>query len=259
MPRVVPTEIVKIIDRWFPFAAKADEPGKGKAKLDIEHTGRVSAMIALIDRLPDELIVLPPAEYADFVASVARLRANASTAILKGKDYSFHGETVWRLRHTLSQCRDSSAAASGHGLTFITDATLRDDLRTDLAEANAALCEGRWKAATVLAGSIIEALLGSRLSELPQVTLQTAVSTIQWPSKRKPSGNDPFEWTLFQMIEVAATTKSISTPTKQQIDLARGYRNLIHPGVTLRTGERCGKDTALGALAGVERLIREFS
>jgi hypothetical protein len=59
------------------------------------------------------------------------------------------------------------------------------------------------------------------------------------------------------LIEVAAVAPVITKKTAEQIRLAKDFRNLIHPGVTSRTGERCGKDTALGALSGVERVIRD--
>ena len=61
------------------------------------------------------------------------------------------------------------------------------------------------------------------------------------------------------VIEVAALAQLVKHKTAAQIRLAKEFRNLIPPGRTLRTGERCGKDTALGALAGVESVILDLS
>ena len=254
MPRIVPSEIVRIIDDYFDWAAKPTEP---KVELNIGQMGRASAIIGLIDRLPDDLIELSPSDYADFLASVEMLRVKASIAIEKGSGYRFNGDAVWRLRHALAKCPDSSSRAAGHELKFIRPIGLREDLRRDLAEANHALREGRWKAATILSGSIIEALLVWKLLELTATARQAAISTAVWRRpKDKPNG-PPEEWKLFQLIEVARAAGSITADTTTQITLARNYRNLIHPGRTLKTGERCGKDTALAALSGVERVLRD--
>jgi hypothetical protein len=75
-------------------------------------------------------------------------------------------------------------------------------------------------------------------------------------AKKRPKGV-PERWLLWQLIAVAKQVPLCTADTIQQLELTQNYRNLIHPGRAIRSGERCGKDTALGALSGLERIIRE--
>jgi hypothetical protein len=59
----------------------------------------------------------------------------------------------------LRTCPDDAPAPSTTDPAFISDADLRADLLQDLGEVNRSLHNGEWKGATVLAGSIVEALL----------------------------------------------------------------------------------------------------
>jgi hypothetical protein len=189
MARLVPSEVVRIIDDYFQFASKPDKPDKQHARLGIKQIGRCSAIVALIDQLPQELIAVAPADYANFMASSARLRANVNAAMIRGESYTFYGESIWALRHALSQCPDSPGSNAGGNLRFIRQKALRDDLHRDLLEAQNALTEGRWKAATVLGGSIIEALLVWKLSNVPRIKLQAAVNSVIWqPAALRPTG-----------------------------------------------------------------------
>jgi hypothetical protein len=66
---------------------------------------------------------------------------------------------VQLLYKTLKQCPDAAPAPGTTDLLFITDPTLREELRLDVSMADQALANGEWKAATVPAGSDVEALL----------------------------------------------------------------------------------------------------
>ncbi len=69
------------------------------------------------------------------------------------------GDPVSLVHRMLSKCPDEAPAAGTEELKFVTDQALRNSLRPDLSAAESALHNGEWKAATVLAGSAIEALL----------------------------------------------------------------------------------------------------
>lgn len=87
--------------------------------------------------------------------------------------------------------------------------------------------------------------------------IQNATQSL-WPNpKKRPQGN-PEEWRLGEMIKGAQKLGLIAQQSAQQCDLARNYRNLIHPG-RLRQGEACDRATALGALGGCEIVVRELS
>jgi hypothetical protein len=63
------------------------------------------------------------------------------------------------IRRALAACPDESPAPETRELAFIEDTELRDGLRLDISAINRALSNSEWKAATVLAGSVVEALL----------------------------------------------------------------------------------------------------
>src|SRR6266436_525874 len=70
MPRVVPSQIVEFIDAEFTFARTRQE-----YNVDIQYTNRVSALLRLVDELPDELAMMDGAEYNQFVLSVSTIKS----------------------------------------------------------------------------------------------------------------------------------------------------------------------------------------
>lgn len=253
MPRVIPSEIIKIIDEEFSFAAKVDTNVPYLSQLQAP---AIMAIISLIDRLPESLVQLPPDKFARYIRSLERLREDIRISSTARHD--FPGHDVRHLRQLLAECPDESVLEAGHTLTFVSDAALRADLQTDIASAYSSLNDGRWKAATVLAGSVIEALLTWRLDRLNSTERGAAIEAgISDPAKR-PSG--PVEdWKLWQLIEVGKGAGFLREHTVDQATLTRHYRNFIHPGAAKRKDERVGKGVALGALAGLERVIEDVS
>jgi hypothetical protein len=155
-------------------------------------------------------------------------------------------------------CPDQLPAPSTHDLNFIADADLRADLRFDISAINQELANGEWKSATVLAGSVIEALLLWKLSTLNASDVASAEANVL---KRKTKPLD--EWDLHAFIEIAAVCPpgkpSIKSNTATQLRLAKDYRNLIHPGRSLRLQEKCDRATALAAVAGLEMVVRDLT
>jgi hypothetical protein len=132
MPRIVPSEVVRYIDEAFDFAAAPSEPS---VKLGLLQIGRLSAIGALIDRIPDELLTLPPKEYADLIGQLATLKGATAAALEHGTAYQFKGKHIWRLRHLLAQCVDEAPAIRTSALRFIRPKDFREDLRRDITEA----------------------------------------------------------------------------------------------------------------------------
>jgi hypothetical protein len=120
-------------------------------------------------------------------------------------------------------------------LQFIPDQDLRDSIRRDICAANQALHNGKWKAATVLAGAAIEALLYWKLGQVPANERGKGVSATVSQGKltKKPSTNLDL-WELEQFIEVAGVLDLIKPATAAATNLARSFRNLIHPGRAAR-------------------------
>ncbi|UFZ03169.1 hypothetical protein LQG66_28600 [Bradyrhizobium ontarionense] len=247
MPRVVPSEIIALIDQHYSaFNART---------LDITHAtvAGLMAIARLVDELPTELLTISGADYSDLVSGVEAIKNSVGFWQRKGAGQigvsEIRGRNVLSLiRDALAKCPDQSPSPVTADLAFISDADLRDSIRLDLSTATSALHNGEWKAATVLAGSAAEALLLWAIGPTPDLT--------NVPVKTK---GPPDEWALGVYIAVADSLGLIKRPTAQQITLAKDFRNLIHPGRAQRLGETCDKGAALTALAAVELIVRDLS
>ena len=119
-----------------------------------------------------------------------------------------------------------------------------------------ALQNGEWKAATVLAGSVVEALLLRALQQHPPEDVTTAVGTLVGNGTLRNPGSQLETWTLASYIEVALELRIIDPDTATQARLAKDFRNLIHPGRAQRLGQICDRATALSAVAAGEHVVR---
>jgi hypothetical protein len=117
-----------------------------------------------------------------------------------------------------------------------------------------------WKAATVLAGSLVEALLLWALGRRPKSEIDGAVARLEARGVHLPRAKREIsDWSLYEYIEVADELAIVSESTTAQTRLAKGFRNLIHPGLEQRRTVKCGRGEALGAIAAVEQVIRDLS
>jgi len=265
MPRVVPSQIVEFIDLTFPKAKKqTDEGGRGFS-LNRPDQHPCAGVVDLIAQLPAELLVLPGERYTEFVVSVAaikdtleiwKLRDHGLDVIPRFGDYN----PISFIRRALSLCPDEIPSKDTAELIFIREEDLRANLRIDISATNQALSNGEWKAATVLAGSVIEALLLWRLDQFGEEERNTARNCLvdEEIFRRDPSDNLD-RWHLHAFIELAAKLEVIGEDTSQQTRLAQEYRNLIHPGREKRLGQKCDRGTALAAVAAVEFIVRDLS
>jgi len=72
MPRVVPSQVVELIDRLFPWA-KTQLQGN-RIILQRRNALQLAAFIHLVEQIPNELIVLDGNSYAEFVGSIEAIR-----------------------------------------------------------------------------------------------------------------------------------------------------------------------------------------
>jgi hypothetical protein len=137
----------------------------------------------------------------------------------------------------------------------------RDSIRSDVGATYRALNNSEWKGATILAGATIEALLHWRLSEPPPTSAEIANAVSNLKTSRQhfspPASHD--DWVLSHFVAVAEVLMLIKPDTAKAADLARGFRNLIHPGVAVRRGQRCDMATAHSAIGALEHVIRDLS
>jgi hypothetical protein len=255
--RVVPSQVVETIDELFPRHTHHT--------YTIHTAGKISCVVKLIGEIPPELLRLPSDQYAQFRLHLSRLEFQLRSWLNRGGsdvDILTHGDAVASLREVLARCPDEYPAPATADLLFIPDQDLRGNIRADIGTANRALLNAEWKAATVLAGSAIEALLHWKLGEPPLTTAQINAAIVSAMSngklKKKPHQNRDY-WDLQTFIEVAAELSFITSETVTAANLARDYRNLIHPGKAARQSQVCDRATALSALAGLEHVIRDLT
>jgi hypothetical protein len=228
----------------------------------------VAGILGLIDKIPDELITLGAEQYGEFVFSIEQIRHQVAS--WEGQDDPRRPNyllcvirktsPIILIAHLLQKCPDQFPANSTSGLDFITETAFRDALRLDISDVNRAFANAEWKAATILAGSAIEALLLWSLKKHDQTAVFRAARdlTTGRTFQRKPPG-DLDNWNLFQYSHVCLEVKIIERATFAQVDLARDFRNFIHPGVAIQSGKVCDRATALSAVAGLEHVVRDFT
>jgi hypothetical protein len=263
MPRVVPSQVVEVIDRMFP---QIQEEVEGHPfYLRQGHSAECAAILDLLEQLPSELLIMDSDHYVEFISSVAAIR----DAIEFWRNWSESMQTDWVLsrvkglrelnpitliRQALTMCPDEFPSPNTQELTFISDGALRQSLRSDISAVNQALLGGEWKAATVLAGSVVEALLLWKLQQQSNSIISAAVSNLSF----KVDSNLE-KWDLYTYIQVAAALTLIKEETATQCTLAKNFRNLIHPGRAKRLGQVCNRGTALSAVASVELVIKDLT
>ncbi len=249
MPGIMPSQVVEVIDSMFPITS-----GQNLPSLNADSTPSMRAVLDLLARVPDEMFNCPAAQFADLVAARAVMvdvmdkwmagRGAGHYALFKGKN------CVAVIRQALSACSDELPPSVHADLLFISDEQLRDSIRVDVGTAHRATSNGEWKAATVLAGAAIEALLHWRLSQ-PSIDLSKA--------SRAPVGKKLIEYGLQQYIDVAKDLALVSEKTAIAAHLARGFRNLIHPARAERLQEQCTRATAFSAIGAMEAVIEDLA
>jgi hypothetical protein len=262
---IVPSQIVTYIDHRYPQVAE------GKAfYLGRDHAPVLAHLLQLIDRLPETLITFQRDALAEFGEAVESMRAAVNAWNGGDNQYKFEKipdrkgvNPLVFIRSHLATLRDDLAGPAAPELSFISDKDLRETLRTDIASANRSLSVADWKGCTVLAGSVVEALLlwvledyeGKKPGEV-QVTAKILVSNSVF---KQAAPSDLSFWNLHQLTEVCRHMKLITETTAAQCRIAKEFRNLIHPGRASRLSQRCNLGTALSALAAVEHVIGDLS
>ncbi|MBR0991898.1 hypothetical protein JQ580_14390 [Bradyrhizobium japonicum] len=247
--KVVPSQVVALIDRVYPSAKATPSMTVYSGDAAI-----LASIINLVDDIPVELLTLSGDDYTGLVVGLESMGAAIERWNFRGGDdppRTLDGKSpVHLIRDALSRCPDERPAPTTTELVFIIDDSLRESIRLDISSAFDALHRSDFKAATVLAGAAIEALL--------LAAVQTGGHTSP-PSRMKNKPKDgPETWDLAQFIEAATLLGLIKPETGEQAGRAKNFRNLIHPGRAQRLSESCDRGTALAALAGVELVSRDL-
>lgn len=261
MPRVVPSQVVAVIDQSFPDAQTTPDFPIYSAS-----AGLLSAIVRLTGEIPGELLTVGAEDYSDLVCALEVLTSTVDRWHQRGGDDPparvKRKSPVAIIRGVLSKCPDENPSAATADLAFVTDAALRESIRLDISGANRDTENGEWKGGTVLAGSATEALLLWAIQEAESATPGTiagAATTLVTAGTlaRRPRAS-PDQWDFIELIEVARHLALIETETATQTRLCKDFRNLIHPGRAVQLGQACDRGTALSALAAVELVIRDL-
>jgi hypothetical protein len=248
LPKVIPSQVVALIESIYPKA----QPNMQVSSRD---AAVLAAIINLVDDIPEELLTISGEDYSNFVFALESMGAAVDRWTQRGGDEPprpiKHVSPVIVVRETLLNCPDANPSPASSELPFIHDSKLRDSIRMDMSCGADALHRGDFKSATVLAGAAIEALLLWRI-------VDAGINAPPDGVLKRRAGH-PDEWTLGEYILVAKHEGFIKENTVKQVELAQGFRNLIHPGRSRRLNEICDRGSALSALAGAEQVVRDFS
>ena len=251
MPKVVPSDVVAVIVKAY---AGVDQL-PAHTSLAYTEGGVLEGIIDLVDQISPELITLVGDDYAAFTLTVGTIRnaieywKSQGAAITLSSVRGYNKHALRLLYETLGKCPDEAPKATATDLAYIKDADLRDSIRGDLSGAHADYATGEWKSSTVIAGAVIEALLFWALSTIGEEKARGAAKDL-FKSSPPPLN----EWHLRHYIIVAVRLGLIDEETAKQAELSNDFRNLIHPGREQRLERKCTKGTALGALAGAEKV-----
>jgi hypothetical protein len=277
MPHVVPSQVVAFMESTFhPFLStdtKTHEGTNAKQPMPARYRGQLEALLSLLEQIPNELITVDGNIYIALIANIAIIRSTLNKwettdlvdlPLIPGLS-SLNPVVV--IHHALVSCPDQFPSPETTELNFLQPDDLRENLRLDISGMNRALSSGEWKAATVLAGSVVEALLLWALQQQPSEKLREAVERLRKendPATKKPilgrkPDNELKNWVLHDFIEVGLELGVVTADTAAQARLGKDFRNLIHPGRALRLEQVCDRGTALSAVAAVELIVRDLT
>lgn len=270
MPRVVPSQIVSLIDTLFPQFSLNSKDRKQWLNLAIDRCYPLRTLIDLIDQMPPQVIVLDSQDYSIFSSAIAAIRTVLEHPKHLGHGYvgvevsplsEFGGlNPVAYLRDLLCKCPDEFPESGTSDLSFIEDKDFRESLRNDISAINRALVNSEWKGATVLAGSVLEAVLywaikTKSTADIDQVTNSLYESEL---INKKPASNALDTWHLAEYIEVARELKLVKKASAAQAKVAKDFRNLIHPGRTIRAKQTCNRGTAFSTVGAMDLVIEDI-
>lgn len=261
--RVFPSQVVEAIDAYFPAVKEGKDVGISTGS----SLWKAKAIMDLVSEIPNHLLTLVGNDQVAFYLSISHIQSffealprggNASVPPLIFAEFT--GQSPIRvLRQLLVKCPDEAPLPETTTLGFVDDIEFQGEIRSDISAANTSLQNGEWKAATVLAGAVVEALLLWALSKQQEKATQSAKKLVGCNKIRKPKTWKIVDWNLAHLVEVAVDIGVIEPHSAEQSRLAKDFRNLIHPGKGARLSQKCDRATALSAVAAVEHVVRDLS
>lgn len=136
----------------------------------------------------------------------------------------------------------------------VADDGLRSVLLRDLQECAISIATGQDKSATIMCGSIIEALLLSKIIESGKTNYD-----ISEFSRSQKARNYPIkDMGLNELLYVADKEKIICKSNYHLSHYARDYRNIVHPAKEIRTQQTVTHENASMMWTILKQIIREL-
>lgn len=219
----------------------------------------------MLKEIPRELIIVPGPDYALFVRAIAVIEINLDIMMHRGGSFGIEPvegvDAATIIYRTLMRCYDEYPTNATSELAFIPDDALRRSIRIDISGVARAISNSEWKAATILAGAAIEALLYWRIGQFPHTEVEAALERAKTAkaldAKNTPSARD--KWVLHQLIEISKELNVIKENTAKEVRISKHYRNLIHPGAAERLGEDCDQGAAMSAAGALQHVVRDLT
>jgi hypothetical protein len=172
------------------------------------------------------------------------------------REYSFKKKAHDEYEIYLQPPTYSNAVPERLDFSFTADPDLRSMMERDYQEIPRCLATEGYKAATVMCGSVMEALLLDALLADEAKATQSAMS-LKGSIGKVP--NDLGKWTLKQMIAVAQDLQILPKEIGGMSEALREYRNLIHPAVGIRKQMRAEEEEATLAYSALRVIIKNLA
>jgi len=257
MPNSLPSEVVGVLDSAF-----GELPASKDWHIQVNPpvAASLSAVLRMFNDIPahllrfsshDRYLCFRSIEYIrDCIERYAHPTVVHGHAIIPVNLAQVDGENpAYTLRHLLAKCSDSVPSPSTTALPCFGKTKLREALRSELSDVNSALVNSEWRAATVLGGATLEAIL--------YWALRGSSAEITALPVKPPRSLD--KWKFDEIIKVAEEIKIIEPETRLQADLARRSRNLVHPAKVVRSRRECDRASSLAVVAAIEGVVRDLN
>jgi hypothetical protein len=225
----------------------------------------VCALSQQFQQIPEELFQFQGDELVEFTFCISAIddaldlfrrqielpakdQISIQWAELEGASVFGNAHPLRLLRKCIAACPESLPAAGTSDLPFVAETGLRNTLSIEISDVGRAIAGREWRAATILGGAVLEAILYWSLK-----AMTTELAGFQ---HKPPKPID--DWQLSQMIDVARGLKIIEESTKKLAHIARDARNLVHPAVVHKERRSCDKATSQTVAAAIEAVVRDI-
>ena len=154
-------------------------------------------------------------------------------------------DTLEEIGYTIDLCKK---------IYSISDEVMRDIILRDLKECAFAIVAKQDKLASIMCGSIIEALLMYKISEC-DISKYDISEIIK---KKNATNYDVSDMGLNELLFVAHKEKLINTSSFRLAHYVRDYRNIIHPAKEKRIKEEVNHENVLTMWSVLKRILNEL-